>query len=440
MKAGTGSDVPFCEEKDIIRQREQIESILNSALYKEVAVKEISSYNPLSLKGYEHIKAITYDGITIGTNKTKVFAYVGFPKQASKAAPVPAIVLVHGGGGHPYLKWVKAWNDRGYAAIAMETTGYFPKKGEFCISECDNGNFVYGLDSNSDFAETGYVDCPDRLFPTSYAEIDKHWAIYGLVTVEYAHNILRQDERVDNDKIGITGISWGGVTASLAIGYDTRYAFAVPVYGTAYLGGKLHSFGDFGNEYVHALWGAENRLDNFKNPVMWWAYNDDNNFSVPAYVDSYRQSVRNNDKDVLVMLGGWEHSHEAVFSLEDKYSMAFADSIVKGSVGFVRFSEQPNGRNMNCKVNIPVGATVKGANLYYITEKMSYAVFDKFGWGHSYTFLAQNWQISATAITVKDNGTVIGKIPPEAKGYYINVVFSVGETETQVSSVFVEID
>ena len=26
MKAGTGSDVPFCEEKDIIRQREQIES------------------------------------------------------------------------------------------------------------------------------------------------------------------------------------------------------------------------------------------------------------------------------------------------------------------------------------------------------------------------------------------------------------------------------
>ena len=47
MKAGTGRDVPFCEEKDIIRQREQIESILNSALYKEVAVKEISSYNPL---------------------------------------------------------------------------------------------------------------------------------------------------------------------------------------------------------------------------------------------------------------------------------------------------------------------------------------------------------------------------------------------------------
>lgn len=427
------------EEKTVTQQKRQIENILDAALYKNVEVQELSAYSPSSLEGYENIKAITYDGLTVKSGKTKVFAYIGFPENASSDNPVPAIVLVHGGGGHPYLQWVKAWNDRGYAAIAMETTGYFPKQGTFCINESDNGNFAYGLSSNSDFQESGYVDSLNRIFPTSYAEIENHWAIYGLTCVEYAHNVLRQDERVDNDKIGITGVSWGGVTTSLAIGYDTRYAFAIPVYGTAYLGGEMHSFANFGNEYVHALWAAEDRLDNFKNPVMWWAYNDDNNFSVPAYVDSYIHSVRNNDKNVLVMLGNWSHSHGSVFYLEDNYSVVFADSVVKGTAGYVRFEQSPSGREVNCNLNIPTGATVTGVTVYYITDEMSYSVFDKFDWGNSYTFLTQYWQTSTTAVTVDENGTLSGTIPSEAKGYYLNVSFSVDGVNSQVSSVFVQL-
>ena len=39
---------------------------------------------------------------------------------------MPGIVLVHGGGGVPFASWVKMWNDRGYAAIAMSVTGDFP--------------------------------------------------------------------------------------------------------------------------------------------------------------------------------------------------------------------------------------------------------------------------------------------------------------------------
>lgn len=31
-------------------------------------------------------------------------------------------------GGHPDDIWIKKWNDRGYAAIAMDTTGFFPTK------------------------------------------------------------------------------------------------------------------------------------------------------------------------------------------------------------------------------------------------------------------------------------------------------------------------
>ena len=44
---------------------------------------------------------------------TRVFAWWGLPRGASAQRKVPAMVLVHGGGGTAFARWVKAWNDRG---------------------------------------------------------------------------------------------------------------------------------------------------------------------------------------------------------------------------------------------------------------------------------------------------------------------------------------
>ena len=48
----------------------------------------------------ERIKAIRFSGLSNGEKENSVFAYIGFPENASEAAPVPGMVLVHGGGGH----------------------------------------------------------------------------------------------------------------------------------------------------------------------------------------------------------------------------------------------------------------------------------------------------------------------------------------------------
>ena len=71
------------------------------------------------------VKALWFEGAEYQGQKTKVFALIGYPeiKEGEKA---PAIVLVHGGGGHPYAEWIRKWNKRGYAAIAIDTTGHFP--------------------------------------------------------------------------------------------------------------------------------------------------------------------------------------------------------------------------------------------------------------------------------------------------------------------------
>ena len=73
-----------------------------------------------------NVNAYFFQSVDYEGSPTYVFAYVGIPDNASKDNPVPGVVLVHGGGGTAFADWVKMWNDRGYAAIAIDTEGKIP--------------------------------------------------------------------------------------------------------------------------------------------------------------------------------------------------------------------------------------------------------------------------------------------------------------------------
>ena len=76
----------------------------------------------------EGVHGIFYDGIPYRGKPTKVFAYYGLPsnelvsEEQTSEAPrkCPGVVLIHGGGGTAFAEWVRLWNRRGYAAIAMD--------------------------------------------------------------------------------------------------------------------------------------------------------------------------------------------------------------------------------------------------------------------------------------------------------------------------------
>ncbi len=63
------------------------------------------------------LRAIYFDGLDYMGKKTKFFAWLGLPEQSK--GTVPGIVLVHGGGGTAFKRWVERWTDRGYAAISI---------------------------------------------------------------------------------------------------------------------------------------------------------------------------------------------------------------------------------------------------------------------------------------------------------------------------------
>lgn len=67
------------------------------------------------------LDALFFESVPFKDKPTRVFAWLGVPEGASGDRLVPVVVLVHGGGGTAFARWVRWWNRRGYAAIAMDT-------------------------------------------------------------------------------------------------------------------------------------------------------------------------------------------------------------------------------------------------------------------------------------------------------------------------------
>src|SRR3954466_10801075 len=64
-----------------------------------------------------------------GTWKNKpirAFGYYARPAQTAEA--IPAILLIHGGGGTARPWWARQWAQRGYAALAINLYGQGPRE------------------------------------------------------------------------------------------------------------------------------------------------------------------------------------------------------------------------------------------------------------------------------------------------------------------------
>jgi len=355
------------------------------------------------------IKALAYEGAVYKGMQTKVFAHIGFPENMER--PVPAVVLVHGGGGHPEDVWIKKWNQRGYAAIAMDTTGYFPTKPIPYLYE----GFAEGLQRElvHPFAEDGYTVGPDNSAMSDMdVTIEDQWMYQAVAAIILAHNILRNDPKVDNRRIGITGISWGGVLTSVAIGYDTRFSFAIPIYGSGYLSFGLSDLNNVFKVPKAERWHAENRFSEVKMPVMWLCWNDDCCFSINSNSQSYLDTKDNNPNTCLSTLDQMQHSHYHGYTPKESYW--FADRITSGNA-----VPSVSARYTEREVHYTCSEKIAAARLFYIKEKMSYTQREKFGMVRS--FMEQDWQIIDL-----DPAQTTAQLPADAIGKYVEFTLNDG--------------
>ena len=403
-----------------------IESILKTALNTAVNWQVEKDFCP-TCEEFAGIEAITYDGL----DNTATFAYLGIPKDVTE--PVPALVLVHGGGGQAFLPWVKLWNDRGYAAIAMSTRGMFPQGANAGSRLPDDPGYRHGM--HGSFLKEGYIDSPDEdALRNSELPLRERWMTHALVKVIHAHNLLRSLPQVDNHKIGITGISWGGNITSIAITHDPRFAFAVPVYGSGYLKDAISYMGPIFRAPGNAQFRAEDRFQQVKMPVLWVAWNDDNNFSVNSNSLSYLATAPNNPKTSLALIHEMWHDHPHGWAPPVIY--AFADWVVKKGQPLITFASQPEGNEASARLSIPAGASDLKAKLYWIDAPMTASVHDKYHYdmlSDAFTYMDQVWQITPATIS---GDTVWVKLPENAQGYYLEVCYQLNGEEMIATSVY----
>ena len=89
-------------------------------------VPEVVAADEIHVEG---LKSLYYRGLDYQGHATRVFAFYGTPANPPEKK-LPAMVLVHGGGGTAFADWVKLWNSRGYAAIAMDLCGCLPERSQ----------------------------------------------------------------------------------------------------------------------------------------------------------------------------------------------------------------------------------------------------------------------------------------------------------------------
>lgn len=381
--------------------------ILDNTIYESPSVY----WEPTKDQG--NIKALFYSTIPYQGKETRAFAYLGIPKSDK---PVPAIVLVHGGGGKAFHEWVKLWNDRGYAAIAMSLEGHMP-------DEKGRGKHQH---SYSGPTRVGRFDDIER-------PLKEQWMYHAISTIVLGHSLIASLPEIDADRIGITGISWGGILSSLVSGVDKRLKCAMPVYGAGYLYESKGHFGNHGNkspEFIEKkkFWDPARQFAQGEVPTLWVNGDSDGHFSINITSSSYKIT---SDHAYLNIHPGMPHGHRAGWDPEQVPEIyAFADHILKDKdSGLERITQQPTGRKSVLTYESKV--RLSSATIYYLNEPITYRQTD--GSKHP---RPGSW-LSKTADIHPDQTTVQVQLPKEAMTYYVNLE---DERGFLISSVLVELD
>lgn len=321
------------------------------------------------------VQELYYEGEPVNGKPTRVFAYLGRPADPT-AAKRPAMVLVHGGGGTAFKEWARHWAERGYVAIAMDLAGHGPV-----------GRLVDGGPEQSDDVKFRNV---------TEQTVREMWTYHAVAAVVRGHSLLRSLPEVDRDRIGLTGISWGGYLTCIVAGIDPRFRVAVPVYGCGFLGENSYwkdkSLAAMTPE-ARALWlklfDPGNYVGRVRYPILF--VNGTTDFAYP--LDSYQKTygrVPARFRHISVAVNR-PHGHIWTFPEVDAF------------VGSVLRKEPPLPRFGSVRVDGPMlvaelanGGGVKAAQLCYTLDSVAWQ--------------KRQWQVSPARV---EGGRVVAELPAD---------------------------
>lgn len=340
---------------------------------------EKTSYEVITREG--SITGIVYENEPFLGKPSKVFAYLGIPENID--GKVPAILCIHGGGGKAFKEWVEMWVKRGYAAISMDFGGMGP--------------------DGKRLADGGPDQTHEAKFTVSLGWKDL-WTYHAIAAIIRAHNILRQDLRIDSNRIAATGISWGGYLTCIISGIDHRLSCAIPVYGCGFLQDNsaeewMNIFSKMSEEekkFWHDKCDPSAYLENTRMPIMF--VTGTNDFAYP--LDSLKKSY-SVVKGFLTLCVRSEmpHGHEAGWAPCE--IQAYTDSFFRKTPALPKISAMTI-EGSHASATFSSEKKIAGAYLLYTKDKG--------------TWQTRKW-VQIPAELKKDR--VCADLPSDAKVFYL---------------------
>ena len=309
-------------------------------------LREVPQYEWLS--DASPVRSLKYEAMPHKGQMTSVFAYYASPRAFGfDGRRFPAMVLVHGGGGRAFEKWVTIWAERGYVAIAMDLAG----RGKDGVLLEDGG------------PDQGH----EQKFGTIDQPLENQWSYHAVANVILAHSLIRGFDDVDTSRVGLTGISWGGYLTCIVAGLDDRFKFAMPVYGCGFLHQnsvwKASEFARMTDEQAARwvqLWDPSSYLGSTKIPIVF--LNGTHDFAYP--MDSYAKTLGlvQTDKRYSIQFR-MRHGH--LFDFPEFF--AYADEYLTGGTAVPRvLTPRVEGDQVMATFESP--SPVAESRLYYTVE------------------------------------------------------------------------
>jgi dienelactone hydrolase len=334
------------------------------------------------------VKAIFYEGRPYEGQPTRVFAWVGLPKM-QPGKKVPAMVLVHGGGGTAFADWVRLWTSRGYAAIAMDTCG--------CVPKGTYGNWHHDpMGGPAGWGGFGQIDEPR----------EDQWTYHAVADAILANSLLRSMPEVDPNRIGLTGISWGGYLTCIIAGADNRFRLAVPVYGCGYtldmtFAPSVTGLGKERGDRWMRWWDPSVYLKDAHMPMLWVTGTNDFAYTFNALQKSYRLPKGPRTLCIRIRM---PHGHGGPGENPEEIH-ALADNILMGADPLAKVTGQ--GRD-GSQVWFTYASKVPLAKAELTFTK------DKGPWPD------RHWD--ATPAQIEADGKVTATLPEGTTVYYVNLI------------------
>lgn len=348
------------------------------------------AFRPTADHAADGVQAIYFRNEDYRGQPTEVFAYMGVPESATPERPVPAMVLIHGGGGTAFDRWVRLWNSRGYAAIAMDLCG--------CVPEREQNQWKRHATGGPPGWGASFTQLSDP--------ITDQWGWHAVTAVARAHSLLRADPRVDAERTGVTGISWGGYMTSIVAGVDNRFRCAIPVYGCGHLAENstwLPQFKQLGPEQAQVWvqqWDPSMYLPKAAMPMLW--VNGTNDFAYP--MDSWQKSYRlPTGPRTLCLKIRMPHSHPAGETPAE--ILAFADQHLRDGVPLATVSDQTFAADRL--------STTYSSRIPIVKAELCFTR-DEGAWQQ------RDWQTQPAELdTTTSRATA--SVPPDARVFYLNL-------------------